>query len=154
MADEKNIVITSPLYEERIEFDQKSAIYRILFLIFEGVVVLSIVLFIVMYLITDVKQFMRVSSILVSLQIPIHMVKTQYIRNKLLYFIPMCLLGVSAGIGAYYFIYGFEYIQLLDYVYITIIACLMIVVYVIVLIVNLKRFKQERISEILKDSKD
>lgn len=150
----KDVVLENPLYEERIAFDENSKIYRWLFMIFEGVVLVAILLLMVTYLTADVKWYMGICSIMVSMQVPIKMVKMEYIKYKVLYFIPLCLLSVVSFIGIYYAKYQMQYIDVADYELLVSICLGMMLLYLLLLVLLMRKFKQYRISEILKDRVD
>lgn len=154
VREKEEFAIYNPLYEERLEFETNSAVYKWLFLAFEAIVIVSILLLILTYITTDINQYMSISSIMVSMLVPIYIAKQQYAKNKLMYFIPICLVSTFVGVVLFYTIYKFKYIEMNDYIVIIALALTMILVYVSVLIIQMRNFKKERINSILKDSKD
>ena len=149
----KMISINNPLYEERLDFVKESAVYRYLFIIFEIIVVMFVVILIFIYVSTDVKKYMSICSILTSMLIPIKKARNVYLKNKIVY---MCLIHMIFELLFSIFIYfnWLDYINASDCYTMIAIPIAMITIYISMLIIKMKGFKHENISILLKERKD
>lgn len=149
-----NVYIFNPLYEERMEFDQNSMVYRVLFIIFEMILVVGIIVLILVYLYRDTNQFLNVCSIFVSLLVPSKLMWKNYILYKILYFIPLVMISSIALLGIYYSYYSDIYVSIAEYNNIIYFVLGLCIIYLIMLFVNMKRFRKNKINNILKNNKD
>lgn len=146
--------IYNPLYEQRLEFKNSSVVYRVLFKILEAILLIGILIFIIVYVFKDTSYYLAICAILASVQFPLPLIKGVYFFWKLILFIPFELIAIDQLTAYHRAQYASTYLTRTDYALINQVVWLIVVVYFVVLVVSLTRLKKERVSEILKESKD
>lgn len=151
----KRVFIKNALYDQKLAFLNHLAVYQMLFTTFEVFLLIGSIVFLVIYIQKETKQYLNTCAILSSMQFSLQQIKKSYFIIKLIYFIPLLIIGSCGMIQICISIFdgnrylNAEIIKLIWYVLVGI-----VILYCCILFLALNELKQERISQILKESKD
>lgn len=151
----KRVFLSNSLYDQKLAFMNHQAVYKMLFTTFEIILIAGSIAFIVISTQKETKRYLLTSAILTSMQFTLKQVKRDYIKIKLMYFVPMIIIGTNFIFVLFMKIMdGKLYIHAKDIRIILIMIIAIYVIYALALFVTINQLKQEKISQILKDSKD
>lgn len=148
------IRLSNPLYEERESFKEDSTIYICLFTIVECILFFAIVFMMILYIHKDIQNYFKTISIFASLNIPIEFIKKTYVFTKIGIFTFMLSISSIVFLGFYILNHSFTYISEKELIFLLVISMCFILIYLIAVLLYMNYFKKDKISDILKNSKD
>lgn len=141
------ITVHHSILDQRIQTKNQMFIYHLLFLILEIIAFMTNIISIVYFNYKDNEKNKTALSLIHSLNVPIHMIKYEYGKQKTMYII-------KAGIGMSLFICILSFFLSSQIFIMLLYVAGIVLIYLLSLIFQLVRFKEEHISTILKDNKD
>ena len=137
------------IFSNMDELGKQKEIYQLVFQVIQIILFIFTILYILFYSLKDTRKNRKNLSILISMHIPMHVIKKRYFIKKVIT-MTIAMVLVMGEIVSYTLI-SRENTMFLQYV------CYVIgvyVFYIITLIISLKLFRISKVSDILKDSKD
>lgn len=141
--------LRNPLYNQRKYFKEDSVIYQLMFKLFEIILFVGIIAFITIFLMKDTNYYLSICAILASVQFSLSMIKKYYFIEKIKYLFIFLIVFVFGALMIQIDSYSFVDIKLLFGIVINI-----VLYYLVVLTVNMRKLQMKNISNILKDDKD
>ena len=137
------------IFSNMDELGKQKEIYQLVFQVIQIILFIFTILYVLFYSLKDTRKNRKNLSILISMHIPMRVIKKRYFIKKVIT-MTIAMVLVMGEIVSYTLISRentmfFQYICYVIGVY---------VFYIITLIISLKSFRISKVSDILKDSKD
>lgn len=137
------------IYSQLKDLKSQRAMYLLVFNIVQIILLVITILYVLFYAIKDTKKNSKNLSIMISLNLPIRLLKQTYLKKKIAYVV-MAEALVVVEVIVYQMFYS--EMELTRNALLYLLGVLL--VYSIVLISQLARFKMQQVSSLLNDSKD
>lgn len=137
------------IYSQLKDLKNERAMYQLVFNAVQIILLMITILYVLFYAIKDTQKNVKNLSIMISLQLPINLLKQSYLIKKLYYVAVADIIAIIEVI-IYHVLY--QESVLTKYALFYLLGILLL--YTIVLFIQLAHFKMQQVSSILKDSKD
>lgn len=142
-----NISLTSPLYQERVQFIQDSSIYKMIYSIFEIILFFAIMIMHIIYLNNNTNKNIDAFAILISQGHKLDILKNIFIKN----IISMNLLGVLLTLVI---TIAISYFMKVNLILPILLLISYLVVSIIIILIFSERIKVDKMNQSLKNRLD
>lgn len=148
LSDYPELIVESPLFDERSKEMQSQKLYQTIFQITELFLMLGSFITLVIYCLLDTKKYMKNCAIFMALQVSAQQVKRKYLFNKI--FIFSLIYGLNIIIYGCFSLFFTYSLTKQEMIYPIVFILSLYLVYILILMISMNRLKQNKINEILK----
>ena len=153
LQENSKLIFESPLYDEQVKEKQQKQVYQIAFQVAEMVLMVGIIMTMLIYVSLDTKHAMKDSSIFVALGVPVEIIKKENLKLKIQIFTIVYLIVLIFQQFLFQLFTNYS-LTISERLFEIGSGLLVYFIYLGVLLFLMRKLKQERINEILKDNQD